>query len=97
DPATLWRELDRVRQQVQQDLLDLPFVATNFTKALVHRVGQSNPATPGPLPHEREGIRDRLREMEVRELQLHPPGLDLGQIEDVVDEGEQVSTRGVDV
>ena len=25
------------------------------------------------------------------EIKLHPPGLDLGQVEDVVDQGEQVT------
>src|SRR5262249_8341456 len=37
------------------------------------------------------------RQIEIRHLQLHAPGLDLGEVEDVVDEGQQVSPRGMDV
>src|SRR5262245_33046952 len=32
---TLWRELDRVRQQVQNDLSDLAFISLNVTKLLI--------------------------------------------------------------
>ena len=39
----------------------------------------------------------RLRQVEAAELQLHPPGLDLGQVEDVVDERQQVAAGGQDV
>jgi hypothetical protein len=35
--------------------------------------------------------------MEVREFQFHPPSLDLRQIENVVDEGQEMGARGVDV
>jgi hypothetical protein len=36
---------------------------------------------------------DQWCERERFELQLHPPGLDLGEVEDVVDQREQVATR----
>jgi len=32
DPAALWRELDRVRQQVQDDLPNLPLVSPNLAE-----------------------------------------------------------------
>ena len=51
---------------------------------------QGDAAAPGPFPDQDQGIADRLRQIEVRQLQLHPPGFDLRQVEDVVDEGEQV-------
>src|SRR6202040_3937061 len=35
---------------------------------------------------------DQRREREGFELQLHPPGLNLGEVEDVVDQREQVAT-----
>ena len=40
---------------------------------------------------------ERGRNIEVGRLELHPPGLDLGQVEDVVDERQQVPARRVDV
>src|SRR4030095_16992187 len=83
-------------EQVQQDLLDLPLVATNLTKALVHRVGHGNSATASPLSHDREGVVDRLREVKVRQLQFHPPGFNLREVEDVVDQGQQMGPRGID-
>ena len=36
---------------------------------------------------------DHRRQRECFEVKLHPPGLDLGQIENVVDQGEQVAAR----
>ena len=36
---------------------------------------------------------DQRRKRERFEMKLHPPGLDLGQVEDVVDQGEQVPAR----
>jgi hypothetical protein len=38
-----------------------------------------------------------VRQIEVGELQLHPTGLDLRQVEDIVDEGQQVMSRRVDI
>jgi hypothetical protein len=53
-------------------------------------MGQGNSTPAGPLPHQREGILDRLRQIEVRQVQFHPSGLDLREVEDVVDQGEEM-------
>src|SRR5215472_5714676 len=37
DPTAFWRELDRVREQVQQHLFDLAFVGADGVDALVER------------------------------------------------------------
>jgi len=42
-------------------------------------------------------VLDGIRQIEVRWFQLHLPRLDLRQIEDVVDEGQQMSSRLQDV
>src|SRR2546427_1258887 len=88
DPAALWRELDRVRQQVQDDLPNLPLVSPNLAEPLIDGRLQPDSPSPGPLADERQGVVDRLREIEVGDFQLHPPGLDLREIKDVVDEGK---------
>ena len=49
------------------------------------------------LPHHDHPAFERLPQRERRHLELHPAGLDLGQVEHVVDEGEQVAARGEDV
>ena len=36
---------------------------------------------------------DQRRQSESVQIKLHPPGLDLGEVEDVVDQGEQVTAR----
>jgi hypothetical protein len=50
-----------------------------------------------PLADQRDRIRQRRRQVEARQLELHAPGLDLGEVEDVVDEREQVAPGLVDV
>jgi hypothetical protein len=55
------------------------------------------PPSGRPLPHQGERIVDGARQIEVDRLQLHPACFDLGEIEDVVDQGQQVLAGGVDV
>ena len=51
----------------------------------------------GPLADHRHPALDRLPQGERIDLQLHSAGLDLGQVEDVVDQREQVPARAADV
>src|SRR5262245_19351496 len=66
-PTTFRRELDRVRQEVQDDLAHLPLIRLNLA------------STPGPLPDQSQSAIQRRREMEGGEFELHPPGCDLGR------------------
>src|SRR5215510_14042251 len=50
-----------------------------------------------PLPHKGAGIIYCQREIERSNLKLHPPSLDLGKIQDLIDKGEQMATGGEDV
>jgi hypothetical protein len=74
---TLWRELDRVRQQVQDDLPDLPLICPNLAQPLIDTHLQCDAPSSRPLADQGQGVVERRGEMEVRQLQLHPPGLDL--------------------
>jgi hypothetical protein len=67
-----------------EHLLDLALVAPDRTDAAVDVAPERDLASAGPLAHERHRVVDRAREVEVRELQLHPPRLELREIEDVV-------------
>ena len=49
------------------------------------------------LAHHDDAALERLAERERRDLELDLPGLDLGQVEDVVDQREQMVSRGEDV
>src|SRR5215475_11099162 len=97
DPATLRRELEGVGEEVQEHLLHLPFVATDHSYGLIDGLPQHNPAPARPLTYEGQGVVDGRGQAEVCHLQLHPAGFDLGQIENVVDQGQQVLAGGVDV
>ena len=51
----------------------------------------------GPLPHHGQAALQDRRQRERGRVELHLPRLDLGQVEDVVDEAEQVAPGGEDV
>ena len=90
-------ELDGVGQQIDQHLLYRARVAVQVRQV----VGQ------GDAERELAGVRaaahdgqDRLHQLRDRDLafaQLQLAGVDLGQIENVVDDREQVDAAGVDV
>src|SRR5262245_33926612 len=86
DPAALVGELQRVGQEVQEHLLYLPLIGPDHPQALVDRALQRDPSPAGPLADQGERVLDGARQVEVRRLQLHAPGLDLGEVEDVVDQ-----------
>src|SRR5207245_3047716 len=97
DTPALRRELDRVGQQIEDDLPDLPLIALNLAQSIVNARVQSNAPSSCPLADQRQGIVECRGEMEVREFQFHPPRLDLGQIEDVVDQRQQMRAGRIDV
>jgi hypothetical protein len=97
DPSALRRELERVRQQIQQHLLYLALVRADVADARIDRAPEPDLAPLRPLAHQRQRVVDGARQTEFRKFQFHPPRLDLGEVEDVVDEGQQVSSRFEDV
>src|SRR5262249_25965335 len=97
DATALGRELDGVGEQVQDNLPDLPFVALNVAQLLIDMRVEDDSTSSRTLPNQSQRILDRGRQVELRELQLHPAGFDLREIEDVIDEGEEVLPGGVNV
>src|SRR5215467_5820918 len=95
DSTTFRRELYRVRQQVQDDLSDLPFIGLNLAQSVVKVGMKGDGPSPSPFTNQHQGILDGCWQVEVRQLQLHAPGLDLRQVEDVVDRGQEMLSRGV--
>jgi hypothetical protein len=61
DAAPLRGELHPVRQEVQEDLLDLARVGPDLAQAFIEVPLQREPATTRPLPHEQQGVIDRRR------------------------------------
>ena len=63
----------------------------------VHGRGERDPVPGRPLPDQGQRIVQGGGQVEPPELQLEPSGLHLGQVEDVVDQGEEMPARGQDV
>ena len=91
DPAAVGRELDGVGEQVEDDLLDLALVGLDQRRrpARISRLSSMPCGRPARGPSSGR-CRAPPASENGAELQLHPAGLDLGQVEDVVDQREQV-------
>src|ERR1700741_3908126 len=90
-------ELDRVGEQVEDDLLELALVGLECAEPLVDLERKRDAVALRPLAHPRHRVRQRARQVEARELEVHAPGLDLREIQDVVDQREEVAAGLVDV
>ena len=91
------RELHRVGQQVEHDLLEAELVGPDlFHSGLDHDVDRD--AVLGrPLAHEGVRVLQGVVHREGARLEVHPTGLDLGQVQDLVEQLEQVLARRPDV
>jgi hypothetical protein len=83
-------ELDRVADQIEDDLADSPGVADQIVRDigpdLVHEL---EPLGVGERRERLEHLAERLAQAEGHGLQLEPAGLDLGEVEDVVDDRQE--------
>ena len=80
------RELDGIRDQVEHDLAQLPLVRPHRDLVRLELEPQLD-AVPGrALGVHRQPALERPAQRNVRELELHPAGFDLREIEDVVDQ-----------
>ena len=88
--SPLCRELDRVREQVEQHLPEPSDVAHDSRRdALVDETAELDDVLRGARRDDRERLLDAFAEIERRSLQLEPARLDLREVEDVVDHAEQ--------
>jgi len=90
-------ELDRVREQVEEDLTDLALVGDHGSEVGRDIRRERDGMGRRPLADEAERPADRVGQGELARLEVHPAGLDLRQVEDVVDQREEVLARGFDV
>src|SRR5262249_36311935 len=97
DGASFRRELHGIGQEVEEHLLHLALVGHHLADARVHVHREPDAVARGPLLDKGEGVVEGRGKVEGQRLQLHAPRLDLGEVEDVVDEGEEVLARGQDV
>ena len=93
--STLRGEFDRVRQQIEQGLLQPQLVgglAPDIGGAIEH---QLDSAVARPLESEIVNALEQRMEIHLFEVEAQVAGLDGGQVEDVVDQGMQ-ALRGLD-
>src|SRR5215469_8344796 len=69
------RELDGVREQIQDDLPHLPLISDDLTHAPVDSECESDTVSGGALAHEGETAFQRSRQVEGAQLELHLPRL----------------------
>ena len=96
NPA-LFGKLDRIAHQVYQHLLDpsgVPAQCTRQTRRQVRRERQA--ARLRLRGQQRQGLVDLLGEVEFRGLDPELAGLDLGEVQDVVDDRQEVCAAGAD-
>ena len=95
--AALPGELHRIAGQIDQDLAQPRFVALDVARK-GRRLVQQQPQAffLRAQPHHIGDVANHGSEVERRRLQLQPPGLDLGHLQHVVDEGEQMLAAAVD-
>ena len=83
-------ELDRVGNEVENDLTDAPFVGGHSNLLRFHRQPEFDSAATRPLGLHGDSAAQDFWEGDLRDLQLHPTGFDLGQVEEVVDQRKQM-------
>ena len=97
DDLSLGGELDRVGDQVEQDLADPARVAAEQGRDVGGDVGQQvEPVRAGVEGGRLRHVVDHLGQRERHGLQLDPAGLDLGEVQDVVDQAQQGPAGGLD-
>ena len=85
-------EFHRVAHQIQEDLLDPAPVAVHPARFGGYSRDQRQPFFVGERLHALNDLLNRIRHIEWRVLDLDLTGLDLGNVEDVVDQGEEMFT-----
>jgi hypothetical protein len=86
DPAAFGRELQRIGQQVEQDLFHLALVGGDRAHAGAHVERHRHAVARGGSAHERQRVVEHVGQAERRQVKFDPAGLDLGKVEDVVDQ-----------
>ena len=95
--APVGRELDGVADQVEQHLLEPQLVGGDVGRRVRGVEAELHAVLAGALAHQREHALDGVPRREGRDVQLHPARLDLGQVEHVVEQGEEVAPGVEDV
>src|SRR5208283_2000692 len=97
DLAALRRELHGVGEQVDQNLLETTLIRDEFADGTIHRERDGNLFLQGRLLDQAMRGLAHLLYIDRSELELDLAALDLGDVEDIVDQGEQVSAAVLEI
>ena len=95
--ASFSREFQRIPDEVHEALGDAPRVAARERDVVGHGGNEIQPLLRRQRTEGGHDTDDDVLNRVVRQGQLHPTGLDLGEVEHVVDESEQVLAAVLDV
>jgi hypothetical protein len=97
DDLALLRELDRIADEVREHLAQPAGVSAQSARHVVtDEAEQLERAGLGRLRERAEDLADRPPQVEVHHVEVDAPRLDLGEVEDVVDDLEEDPARAVD-
>ena len=95
--AALLGKFDRIAQQVQQYLLDSQLISPDQRRQVLCRFeGDLEPLFKGRALLHQHGLFDTALQREFSLFQLDLAGLDLGQVQDIIDDRQQVVGRALD-
>src|SRR5439155_22644757 len=97
DAASRRGEHHRIGEKIDDDLPDLAFIGSDHSDLGPDRQVQRYPVSVSSLTVHGQPAVQGLGNRYVPQLQLHPPRLDLREIQDVVDERKEVLARLEDV
>src|SRR5262249_19177081 len=97
DTSTFRRELDRVGNQIDQDLLERALVREKTRRRRIDLDNELLPAFARLGADDLERRIEAALDIELARLDLHPARLNLGDIEEIVDETQKMCAGRVDV
>ena len=97
NPSPFRRELNRVRQQVRQNLADLYAILINVGHTFLNLGLQRDVLAQSQVSDQITQIGNDTPDRELFRIYLHPASFQLCQIKDVVDQLQQQPTRLADI
>src|SRR6185369_4175138 len=90
-------ELDGIAQQIEEHLLEPPRVHADLRQRGRQMMVQPEAGLGGHRLHGAQDVDDERTHLNVHQLELDALGLDLDEIEQIVDQAEEVTAAGQDV
>ena len=95
--ASLSRKFHRVAQQIHQDLPQLVLIGEQRREVSLDRFRQAKALALDRRLHRAQAGIDELLHLNIDRMDLHPSGLDFGEVEDVVDQRQEMLSADQDL